>query len=74
MHNKLAANLQCVVLFLVVLCLTGCDGSSNRYTQRHQQGERPQRISIEELLHSKYPRRISNDFDADICKAGKFFF
>jgi len=43
--------------------------SGNNVSARHQQ--RAKKFTIEELLHTKFPSRISDDIDLDPCKGGK---
>lgn len=31
------------------------------------------KFTIEQLLNSHFPKKISNDFDLDPCKAGEYF-
>jgi len=43
--------------------------SGSNVSDRHQ--HRAMRFTIEELLHTKFPSRISDDIDLDPCKGGK---
>ena len=43
--------------------------SGNNVSDRHQQ--HAMRFTIEELLHTKFSSRISDDIDLDPCKGGK---
>jgi hypothetical protein len=43
--------------------------SGNNVTERHPQ--RAVRFTIDELLNSRFPSRISDDIDLDPCKGGK---
>jgi len=43
--------------------------SGSNVSDGHQQ--RAVRFTVEELLHTKFPSRISDDIDLDPCKGGK---
>lgn len=63
-------------LFFGFLCAnfaSAITNSSDTVTQRHQQGKTG-RFTAEELMTTRFPRKISKDVDLDPCKAGKSVF
>lgn len=65
------------VLFLIsepFIC-HGLELNQTLITRKHQQHQHPHRhgaYSIDELLATKFPTRISNDIDMDPCKSSKW--
>jgi hypothetical protein len=70
--SKMATSKAVLCLWVAALFIsTGAVSlsSGNKVSDRHQQ--RAVRFTIEELLHTKFPSRISDDIDLDPCKGGK---
>jgi len=65
--SKAVLSLWVAALFISTGVMSISSGSN--VSDRHQQ--RAVRFTIEELLHTKFPSRISDDIDLDPCKGGK---
>jgi hypothetical protein len=70
--SKMATSKAVVCLWVAALFISTeavSISSGSNVSDRHQQ--RAVRFTIEELLHTKFPSRISDDIDLDPCKGGK---
>ena len=70
--SKMATSKAVLCLWVAALFIsTGAVSisSGSNVSDRHQQPA--MRFTIEELLHTKFPSRISDDIDLDPCKGGK---
>jgi hypothetical protein len=63
------ALLWLAVLAIIVSAEAASTSSGNNVTERHPQ--RAVRFTIDELVNSRFPSRISDDIDLDPCKGGK---
>lgn len=57
------------VVAIIVPAEASSISSGNNVTERHPQ--RAVRFTIDELVNSRFPSRISDDIDLDPCKGGK---
>jgi hypothetical protein len=63
------ALLWLTVVAFIVPARTASTSSGNNVTEMHPQ--RAVRFTIDELINTRFPSRISDDIDLDPCKGGK---